>query len=140
MAAMVALAADRFARSGSGAGGIQRGNAEDIARFVVPVVPDSTAPRPRVLVGADPFASAATVAMTVDSSDVARATPSRSGPRLTAILTADNSRVAVIDDATVSIGDFLRDGSRVTAIQKDRVWLVERTGQWRMLTLTSSGQ
>lgn len=138
IAAVVALAADRLARAGTVTGMVRPG-AEDLARFVSPMASDSVAPRPRVSVGTDPFESAADVAMTVESPDATGPT-ARTGPRLTAILMADNSRVAVIDDATVSVGDHLRDGSRVTAIHADRVWLVERNGQWRMLTLTSSGQ
>lgn len=64
---------------------------------------------------------------------------SAGGRRLTAILVADERRVAVIDDATVSVGDVLPDGARVSAIQPDRVWVVEKDGRWRMLTLTNRG-
>lgn len=63
-----------------------------------------------------------------------------SGRRLTAILIADERRVAVIDEATVTIGDVLRDGSRVSAIQPDRVWVVEKNGRWQVLTLTTRGR
>jgi hypothetical protein len=56
---------------------------------------------------------------------------------LTAILISDERRVAVIDEATVRVGDVLRDGARVSAIQADRVWVVEKNGQWRMLTLSN---
>jgi hypothetical protein len=137
IAAVVALAADRLARAGAGAGAV-RPTAEDLARFVVPVTADPVATRPRVSVGADPFESAADVAAAIDSANVASSVAPRTRPRLTAILTADNSRVAVIDDATVAVGDHLRDGSRVTAIHADRVWLVARDGQWRVLSLTPS--
>jgi hypothetical protein len=137
---MVALAAEGFARvGGSGAAATRRGAAaEDLARFVTPLSLDSASSRRQVSVAADPFEVAAISMLPADSEDVDRPTTARA--RLTAILVADNSRVAVIDDATVSVGDYLRDGSRVTAIQSDRVWLVERSGQWRMLSLTSPGQ
>jgi hypothetical protein len=67
--------------------------------------------------------------------------PSSSGDgrHLTAILVADERRVAVIDDAAVSVGDVLKDGARVSAIQPDRVWVVEKDGRWLMLTLTNRG-
>jgi hypothetical protein len=55
---------------------------------------------------------------------------------LTAILISDQRRVAVIDEATVGVGDVLRDGARISAIQADRVWVVQKNGQWRMLTLS----
>jgi hypothetical protein len=56
---------------------------------------------------------------------------------LTAILIADDRRVAVIDDATVSVGDVLSDGSRVSSIQPNRVFVVEKNGRWRTLTLAN---
>src|SRR5207247_2965191 len=64
---------------------------------------------------------------------------SSAGHGLTAILVSDQRRVAVIDDATVGIGDVLRDGARVSAIQPDRVWVVDKSGRWRMLTLMDRG-
>lgn len=65
---------------------------------------------------------------------------SANGRRLTAILVADERRVAVVDDAAVSVGSVLRDGARVAAIQPDRVFVVEKNGRWRTLTLTNRGQ
>jgi hypothetical protein len=63
------------------------------------------------------------------------------GRRLTAILIiSDDRSVAVIDDAVVGVGDKLADGSRVDAIQSDRVSVVERNGQKRVLTLTAGRQ
>ena len=59
---------------------------------------------------------------------------------MTAILIADERRVAVIDEATFKVGDVLRDGARVSAIQADRVWVVEKDGRWQMLTLTARGR
>jgi len=64
----------------------------------------------------------------------------RSGRRLTAILIADDRSVAVIDEVVVSVGDRLPDGSRVEAIRSDRVTVVERNGQRRVLTLTAGRQ
>jgi hypothetical protein len=60
--------------------------------------------------------------------------------RLTAILIADNRPVAVINDKVVEVGTSLPDGARVSRIQADRVWLVEKTGSWRMLTLAHRTQ
>ncbi|HJQ20323.1 MAG TPA: hypothetical protein VJ867_08255 [Gemmatimonadaceae bacterium] len=59
--------------------------------------------------------------------------------KLTAVLISDDGRVAVIDDSAVAVGDVLRDGSRVSAIQANGVWLVDRNGRWRMLALTRAG-
>ena len=63
------------------------------------------------------------------------------GRRLTAILIiSDDRSVAVIDEAVVSVGDRLADGARVDAIRSDRVSVVERNGQKRVLTLTAGRQ
>lgn len=141
VAAVVALAADRYARALSPAAPA-RGTAEELSRFVMPFTSESIADRSAVSVGVDPFGATSFSELPVDSPGIDPSAPAapRSTRRLTAILVADNSRVAVIDDATVSVGDFLRDGSRVSAIQRDRVWLVDRSGQWHMLSLPSSGQ
>jgi Flp pilus assembly protein CpaB len=61
----------------------------------------------------------------------------RRGRSLTAILISDQRSVAVIDEAVVGVGDRLPDGARVDAIQSDRVVVVERNGQRRVLTLTT---
>lgn len=106
-------------------------------------VGDSIAPGFHQTLTVDPFERRPTIvepsgvafepaAPTVPSSPVP-------GSRLTAILVADDRRVAVIDDATVSVGDVLPDGARVSAIQPDRVWIVDANGRWRMLTLTNRG-
>jgi hypothetical protein len=84
----------------------------------------------RAVVGPEPSVASGASTPTVSSGSV--------GSRgLTAILISDERRVAVIDDATVGIGDVLRDGARVSAIQPDRVWLVGKNGRWRMLTLSN---
>lgn len=64
----------------------------------------------------------------------------RRGRRLTAILISDDRSVAVIDEAVVLVGDRLPDGSLVAEIRSDRVSVVERNGQRRVLTLTSGRQ
>jgi len=56
--------------------------------------------------------------------------------RLTGVLIADERRVARIDDRLVRVGDVLRDGSRVTAIQPTGVWIIDKNGTWRLLTLS----
>jgi len=61
----------------------------------------------------------------------------RRGRSLTAILISDQRSVAVIDEAVVGVGDRLPNGARVDAIQSDRVVVVERNGQRRVLTLTT---
>jgi hypothetical protein len=66
--------------------------------------------------------------------------PADAGRRLTALLIADDRRVAVVDDSLVSVGDLLRDGSRVSAIQPDGVWIIEKSGKWRLLTLSRAGR
>jgi hypothetical protein len=55
--------------------------------------------------------------------------------RLTAILVANDRPVAVIDNEVVGLGDSLRGGARVSRIQSDRVFLIEKDGKWRTLTL-----
>jgi hypothetical protein len=113
----------------------------DVASFVAPPRADAEIPRFRMSVWADPFGGKVDV---LGNSSVASAasrptvpsSSARSGG-LTAILISDERRVAVIDDATVGVGDVLRDGARVSAIQPDRVWVVEKTGRWRMLTLSN---
>ena len=59
---------------------------------------------------------------------------------LTAILVSDDRRVAVIDDAAVSVGDVLPDGARVSAIQPSKVFVVDNKGRFHTLTLTNRGQ
>jgi hypothetical protein len=120
----------------------------EVAAFVAPLRPDSALPGFRQIVAVDPFerygrGSAQTVASgeptpTVLPAPTAR--PRHGGRHLTAILIADERRVAVIDESTVKVGDVLRDGARVSAIQPDRVWVVEKDGRWQMLTLTSRGR
>jgi hypothetical protein len=143
VSASVALAADRVTAAparavpSSGAG-------DDISAYVGRVALDSGRPLFQMPLWLDPFDRPGA---TVENPAVASladvpTVPSSSarGRGLTAILIADERRVAVIDDATVSVGDVLRDGARVSSIQPDRVWIVEKDGRWRMLTLTNRGR
>ena len=136
------MAADRLAGAPARSGpATRRGVAgEDIARFMAPFGPSQDTAAFAVSVGPDPLDLAPLDEAPLDTSGTPDSAPRPARHRLTAILVADNNRVAVIDDATVGVGDMLRDGSRVTSIQRDRVWLVDRTGQWRMLSLTPQGQ
>jgi hypothetical protein len=111
----------------------------DITAFVTPMRSDWTQPSSAMNIGIDPFPGRSDEPGLPQSGGPAVARPA-GARRLTAILVADDRRVAVIDDAAVSVGDLLRDGARVSAIQPDRVWVVDRRGQWRMLTLTNQGQ
>lgn len=113
----------------------------DMARFVARPTVDSAMTSPTIDIETDPLT---TTAELESNSAVApaRDTPTVSASverKLTAVLIADERRVAVIDDAAVAIGTVLRDGSRVAAIQPNGVWLVDRNGRWRMLTLSRSG-
>ena len=142
VAALVALAADRIASSSHPItpGSLDVGAFAEIADFIAPVRPDSALPRYQEAVQADPLDSRAAAE---PRSDVASQTgvPAvrtvQPASRLTAVLVADDRRVAVIDDAMVSVGDVLRDGARVAAIQRDRVFVIDRSGRWRTLTLTN---
>ena len=120
------------------------GGLPDIGNFVARTWGDSVAPGFHTSVTVDPFESrppSFEQLGVASATDVPTVLPSTApgGLRLTAILVAAERRVAVIDDATVSVGDVLPDGARVSAIQPDRVWVVERDGRWRMLTLTNRG-
>lgn len=96
---------------------------------VDPFDPDAGEPRQAGVASGEPTPTVRTASET-----------SAPGRRLTAILIADERRVAVIDEASVAVGDVLRDGSRVSAIQQDRVWVVEKSGRWQVLTLTTRGR
>jgi hypothetical protein len=142
---LVALAAERIATSQprvSTPGALDAALLADIGDFVVPIRTDTAIPQFRMPVRLDPFDSRR---LDVGQSNVAPqagvpTVPSAGGRRLTAVLIADERRVAVIDDAAVRVGGMLRDGARVAAIQPDRVFLVEKNGRWRTLTLTNRGQ
>ena len=144
VSASVALAAERIAAPPARTAASVAGDADvaDITSFVVPATTDSILPRFHMTVTVDPFDSRwfAGERSAVASAYAVPTVPTASAaPRLTAILIADERRVAVVDDAMVSVGDVLRDGARVSAIQPDRVFVVEKSGRWRTLTLTNRG-
>jgi hypothetical protein len=147
-AAAIALAADRLsAASAAGPAGAPPAS-PDVAPFVAPLARDSALPIFRQIVAIDPFDGHAlrTARPTVASGAATPTVPTapaarpRGGRQLTAILIADERRVAVIDESTVTVVDVLRDGARVSAIQPDRVWVVDKDGRWQMLTLTARGR
>jgi hypothetical protein len=147
--ALLALVAERVAAAPARprAGASDVGGLADVGRFVSRTVGDSLAPGFHASVSLDPFDTRLdTRAVPVEQVGVASApaaptvpSSARGGSGLTAILVADDRRVAVIDDAAVNVGDVLPDGARVSAIQPDRVWVVDKNGRWRMLTLTNRG-
>jgi hypothetical protein len=133
-AAAVALTAERISAAPAGPAARRIPSFGDIGAFVAAGALDSLARETAVLSEAEPFGG----------SDAAISVASRSGSptvssgrtrQLTAILVADNRPVAVIDDEVVSVGDVLRDGARVARIQSERVFVVEKNGKWRTLTL-----
>ena len=147
-AAAIALAADRLSAASAADSTGAPSASPEISPFVAPPARESALPSFRQIVAIDPFdgRSARTAPSTVASGAATPTVPSapaarpREGRQLTAILIADERRVAVIDESTVKVGDVLRDGARVSAIQPDRVWVVEKDGRWQMLTLTARGR
>jgi hypothetical protein len=141
--ASLALVAERIAIPGKTAtqGGLDVGGLAGIEQYVSRVPSDSVPLTSYASISLDPFDSHAAFIprLSVASRRPTPTVPSSRADRLSAILVADNRRIAVIDDATVTVGDVLGDGTRVSSIQPDRVWLVERTGRWRMLTLGNRG-
>lgn len=141
---MIALAADRLTAERDAAARMRVTATPDVAPFVLPVAGDSARGQEAIALASDPFGDArraawdAAVASGATSPTVPSAQPR--GPRLTAILVADERRVAVIDEETVTVGATLRDGARVAAILPDRVWIAEKDGRRHMLTLTTRGQ
>jgi hypothetical protein len=115
----------------------------DISSYVVPLGFDSLVPRFRIPVRADPFARAGADDIPAVASERTSRTVRASAGRshvLTAILVSDDRQVAVIDDEAVRVGDVLPDGARVSAIQPNKVFVVDSKGRWQTLTLTNRGQ
>lgn len=141
---MLALAADRLTADRGAHARMRVTAAPEVAPFVVPVRGDVAPGGAPITLTSDPFGEAgrasddAGVAYGAATPTVPTAPPG--GPRLTAILVADERRVAVIDEETVTVGAMLRDGARVAAILPDRVWVAERNGRRHMLTLSTRGQ
>jgi hypothetical protein len=99
----------------------------------------------RVPVESDPFHApppprGSVVASMTETPTVRASSGTPRGRVLSAILVADDRRVAVIDDEVVGTGDVLPDGARVSAIQPNKVFLVDNQGRWQTLTLTNRGQ
>lgn len=144
VAAVVALAAESIARATPAGSAVVRSAPVDLDSVLSPVrIPLGKATGDNRL-QADPLANrptppqAGTVAPRGGVSTVS--TAARRGRGLSAILIADQRSVAVIDDVIVGVGDRLPNGARVDAIQRDRVVVVERSGQRRVLTLTTGRQ
>lgn len=142
------MAAERLATGprdpSSGAAAAAGLTGSDISGFVAPIDFDSMVPPFRMPVRIDPFGSGArssesAVAYLAGPRTV-RTSPAIGGHVLTAILVSDDRRVAVIDDAAVSVGDVLPDGARVSAIQPSKVFVVDSKGRFHTLTLTNRGQ
>jgi hypothetical protein len=115
----------------------------DISDFVGPLGFDSMVPPFRIPVSGDPFGrrSGMTTPAVASGRTPSTVRTSAGGAHvLTAILVADDRRVAVIDDEAVRVGDVLPDGARVTAIQPNRVFVVDSKGRFQTLTLTNRGQ
>ena len=136
----IALAADRLATSPVDAPGAASSAGAQVGLFMTPISTAALPSRSAIAVPADPFGRTGAAN---DHSTVAPIAPTGTvsstsrGARLTAILIADERRIAVIDETTVKVGDTLRDGARVASIQADRVWLSDRNGRMRVLTLST---
>jgi hypothetical protein len=135
LAATVALAVDRYS-AGLAPSGRNVAALGDVAEFLG-TSHAATVSRREVTLRVDPFAGegANSVASPRNASTVSGGAGSTR--QLTAILVASDRPVAVIDDEVVGVGDLLRDGARVSRIQSDRVFLIEKTGKWRTLTLAT---
>lgn len=113
---------------------------DSLARYLVAQPPQSPAnlgmfDRSRIS-DFDPFGSPDFVELNVSSS--APAPRVRDRYVVTAILISRDKRVAVINDALVSVGSVLPGGIRVTAIENDHVEIVGRSGTRRMLSIKDS--
>jgi hypothetical protein len=139
---MLALAADRLAADprGTAVRGVTLDSLGDADSFAAPLGVDYTIPDFVDNLRIDPLegrsASASTPAIASSRGNPTVSTPT-AGRRLTAVLVADDRPVAVIDDEVVEVGGRLKDGARISAIRGDRVWVVEKDGKWRVLTLAA---
>jgi hypothetical protein len=145
----IAVVAERLTSAAPlpAAGAAQAGGlaGSDISGFIAPLGFDSMVPPFQMPVRIDPFdsrisASTPAVAYGGGTRTVRPSGANSSGRVLTAILVANDRRVAVIDDAAVSVGGVLSDGTRVSAIQPSKVFLVDTKGRFHTLTLTNRGQ
>jgi hypothetical protein len=134
----VALTAERISAAPAGPPVRRIPSVGDIGSFVAGGATDSIAPGTALIAPAEPFGGWGAETPISVASPGANPTVSAGEGRarqLTAILVAENRPVAVIDDEVVSVGDVLRDGGRVARIQSDRVFVVDKNGKWRTLTL-----
>lgn len=146
LSAVIAVAANQFTAAprpvtvGVARAGIPGG---DISGFIAPPAVTSMVPPFQLPIQVDPFEPTEpgheTAVASLPGLPTVR-TSSTGGRILSAILVADDRRVAVIDDAAVGVGDLLPDGARVSAIQPNRVFVVDSKGRWQTLTLTNRGQ
>lgn len=86
----------------------------------------------------DPFTAGDFVALTDTAGAVTVVPKVRDRYVVTAILISRDRRVAVIDEALVSVGSILPGGVRVTAIETDHVEIVAPSGTRRMLAIKDS--
>jgi len=141
LAAAFALAAELIARDTTPKTAVTRSAPADLDSFLAPVRATTGRSAYGGSLGSDPLTGRpssigpGTVAPRAGVPTVSSS--GRRGRRLTAILTVDQRSIAVIDEVIVSVGDRLPDGARVDAIQNDRVTVVEKNGQRRVLTLTT---
>lgn len=144
LALSVALAAEFVAAGPSApraAAPVSTAVSEDLDSFLAPLRRERDIPTFEGRIASDPLSDGSGPREPVRPVAQARGVPTvsasgRRARRLTAILIADDRPVAVLDEMVVSVGDRLPDGARVEAIQSDGVWVVERSGRRRLLTLT----
>ena len=134
-AAVLALAADRLSAAPSGFSAPGAQTVGDIGGFMSPVTGDAPFTPSEIRVLADPLASRE-IAVARDAGGRTVQSSGRTR-QLTAILITDEKPVAVIDGSVVNVGDTLPDGGRVGVIREDRVAIVDRNGQWRVLTISA---
>lgn len=115
------------------------GELVELERYLTPVDVDReirVAVPERVAIDGNPFGGppAAEPAATAPRPAQPAARPA---PRwaLTAIMIADDRRVAIVNDRLVRVGDRLDDGARVEAVERDHVVLITPGGERRRLEL-----
>jgi hypothetical protein len=114
---------------------------ESLKKFLTPIS-DSTIPVSALgsppLISHDPFgttpaAVATFVATTADTTPVAKPV---AGPWVVnAVMITGSYRAAIINDALVTLGNKLSDGTRLTAVERDHVVLTDTQGMKRIITV-----
>lgn len=116
---------------------------EALGRFMTPAplqgVPAIANASGMRLDGPDPFASNDYTKI-IDTAGAAPVQPVRERNVVSAILIANDRRVAVIDETLVSVGSTLPGGFRVTAIENDHIVIVTPDGVRRMLAIRDSNE